>query len=140
LAALMVGLFPSSRWQPADHPGGAQSPPAINPEIRELLRSFLPPGSPAGALPLARWLADCLAARAAHPGHLWVAMGLLQRPSLSAAIRRHLPALAEANHQNMRWKRFLFKRLCEQNGGVLCKTPDCGQCSDHALCFAPEGT
>jgi nitrogen fixation protein NifQ len=63
-------------------------------------------------------------------------MGLFSRPELSAAIRRHLPALAAANHKGMRWKRFLFRQLCEQTGGSLCKTPDCGRCSDYSLCFA----
>lgn len=135
---LVTELFPGCGWQPVAHPTGAPQPPAPNPEIRELIRSFLEATGRTDALPLGRWLADCLAARAAHPGHLWVAMGLLQRPALSAAIRRHLPALAAANHRNMRWKRFLFKRLCDLNGGALCKTPDCGQCSDYALCFAPE--
>jgi nitrogen fixation protein NifQ len=62
-------------------------------------------------------------------------MGLFERPQLSAAIRRHLPALAEANHRNMRWKRFLFKQVCELNGGILCKSPNCGDCCDYALCF-----
>jgi nitrogen fixation protein NifQ len=84
------------------------------------------------------WLARALAARATRPGHLWRAMGLFARPELTAAIRRHLPALAEANRNGMRWKRFLYKQLCEQRGGTLCKTPDCGLCSDYALCFGGD--
>ena len=87
---------------------------------------------------VAFWLARCLAARAAHPGHLWVAMGLFERPQLTAAIRRHLPSLAAANNKGMRWKRYLFKEACTLGGGVLCKSPNCGICSDYALCFAPE--
>ena len=81
-------------------------------------------------------LAHILAARAALPGHLWLAMGLFERPELTAAIRRHLPSLAAANHQNMRWKRFLYKQVCERSGGTMCKAPNCGVCSDYALCFA----
>ena len=45
---------------------------------------------------------------------------------------------AEANNQNMRWKRFLYKQVCDRNGGMLCKSPTCGDCSDYAFCFAPE--
>jgi nitrogen fixation protein NifQ len=65
-------------------------------------------------------------------------MGLFERPQLTAAIRRYLPSLAVANHQNMRWKRYLYKQVCERNGGVMCKAPNCGVCSDYALCFAVE--
>jgi nitrogen fixation protein NifQ len=84
------------------------------------------------------WLAHILAARAALPGHLWIAMGLFERPQLTAAIRRYLPSLAVANHQNMRWKRYLYKQVCERNGVVICKAPNCGVCSDYALCFAVD--
>ena len=65
-------------------------------------------------------------------------MGLFERPQLSAAIGRHLPSLRVANQQGMRWKRFFFKQLCEMGGGVMCKSPVCGDCSDYAICFAPE--
>jgi nitrogen fixation protein NifQ len=109
-------------------------PPAANPEIFSLLLGYVT----ADASPLAVWLAKALATRAACPGHLWVAMGLPERPQLSAAIRRHLPALFAANNRNMRWKRFFFKQLCDRSGGNLCQNPDCGTCSDHDLCFAPE--
>lgn len=84
------------------------------------------------------WLVRILAARTALPGHLWVAMGLTERPQLTAAIQRHLPSLAEANNQNMRWKRYLYKQVCDLNGGVMCKSPNCGVCSDYHLCFAVE--
>jgi len=80
-------------------------------------------------------LARILAARAACPGHLWVAMGLFERAQLSAAIKRHLPLLYAANHQGMRWKRFFYKQICEQQGGLLCKSPVCGDCSEYELCF-----
>jgi len=80
-------------------------------------------------------LVRLLAARAACPGHLWVAMGLFERAELSAAIKRHLPALFAANHQGMRWKRFFYKQICEQQGGLLCKSPVCGECSEYELCF-----
>jgi len=81
------------------------------------------------------FLARILAARAAKPGHLWAAMGLLERAELGAAIKRHLPALFAANHQGMRWKRFFYRQICEQQGGMLCKSPVCGECSEYELCF-----
>lgn len=112
--------------------------PQLNSDILAILLSYLPNDVAEQDLPISIWLAHILAARAAHPGHLWVAMGLSERPQLSAAIRRHLPALAAANRKNMRWKRYLYKQLCDQNGGTLCKAPNCGVCSDYALCFAED--
>jgi nitrogen fixation protein NifQ len=65
-------------------------------------------------------------------------MGLLERPQLTAAIARHLPSLAAANDKGMRWKRYFFREICNHSGGLLCKSPSCGACSDYALCFARE--
>jgi len=113
-------------------------PPEINPDLQALLQTFVAAENDSRKSLLATCLAQAIAARAAHPGHLWVAMGLFERPQLSAAIGRHLPLLQAANNRGMRWKRFLFKQLCEQNGGQMCKSPVCGDSSDYALCFTPE--
>ncbi len=109
-----------------------------DPELVALLHTYVPRGRNASEEQSARWLADIIAVRCGQPGHLWVAMGFAKRADLSAAIRRHLPALAAANNRGMRWKRFLFKQLCEARGGVLCKAPNCGECSDYSLCFADD--
>lgn len=122
-------LFFSRQTQPA---------PEINTDVLEILLSHVPCDTTGGKNRLAEWLARIIAARAAHPGHLWVAMGFFERPQLTAAIRRHLPTLAEANNKGMRWKRYLFKQVCDMNGGVMCKSPTCGDCSDYSLCFAPD--
>jgi len=136
LGQMLVTLFPA--FDPSRlgdfAPEAQQDPPEINRDLVQLLSDY----HPHPCSDLANWLTAALAARASHPGHLWVAMGLFERPELSAAIRRHLPALAAANNQNMRWKRFFFKTICDLNGGTLCKSPNCGVCSDYALCFAPE--
>ncbi len=113
-------------------------PPEINPEVLAILMSHAPVDVTGGKQQTAEWLARIIAARAAQPGHLWTAMGFFERPELSAAIRRHLPTLAAANSKGMRWKRYLFKQVCDLNGGVMCKSPNCGDCSDYALCFAPD--
>jgi nitrogen fixation protein NifQ len=115
-----------------------ERPPLTNDDILNLLATYLPYDAKGYTPSPSLWLSRILATRAAHTGHLWRAMGLFARTELTAAIRRHLPALSVDNHRGMRWKRFLFKKLCEQSGGVLCKTPDCGVCSDYALCFAGE--
>ena len=140
LDTLLLRVFPAiERTQVFAEPAGKTGvPPEVNPEVRELLLSFVSKSDWGWTQFAALLLARVIAARAAHPGHLWVAMGLFERPQLSAAIGRHLPALLAANHKKMRWKRFLFKQVCDLNGGMMCKTPDCGLCSDYALCFAPE--
>ncbi|PNU18940.1 hydrogenase [Geothermobacter hydrogeniphilus] len=130
---LVRRFFPACGWQAKSWSAGDPRLPEINPEIRELLQEHV---TMSPDPEIAAWLADILVARAAHPGHLWIAMGLFERPQLSAAIGRHLPSLLAANDKGMRWKRFLFKQVCDLNGGVMCKSPVCGDCSDYSLCFA----
>lgn len=140
LDALIHAVFPRLDGQKlfAD-PGSKRSvPPAINPEVLTLLLSHVPATGSEWQQQAAAVLARIIAARAAHPGHLWTAMGLFERPQLSAAIGRHLPSLAAANNRNMRWKRYLFKQVCDRNGGVMCKVPNCGVCSDYSYCFAED--
>jgi nitrogen fixation protein NifQ len=114
----------------------SEQPMGQNGEVLSVLLSHIPKEPGRDKSRTSVWLAYILAARATVPGHLWVAMGLTERPQLTAAIRRHLPSLADANNQNMRWKRYLYKQVCELNGGVMCKAPNCGVCSDYVLCFA----
>ncbi len=137
---LLGAFFPGNELASieASSTPATEPPPEINHEVFEILLSHVPQDSQGKPLQAALWLARILAARAVHPGHLWIAMGLFRRPELTASIRRLLPTLAEANNQGMRWKRFLFKQVCDLHGAVLCKSPDCGVCSDYALCFAPE--
>jgi nitrogen fixation protein NifQ len=134
------------RYFPGIDPGILKnnSPPAQgvplkpNAEVLAILLSHVPKDEDGGDNRTPEWLARILAARAAQPGHLWTAMGFFERPELTAAIRRHLPSLAAANSQGMRWKRYLFKQVCDLHGAVLCKSPNCGTCSDRALCFDQE--
>lgn len=110
----------------------------VHEDILNLLREHLPTAHAQHNLRTSVWLCYILAARVSRPGHLWVAMGLFERPQLTASIKRHLPSLAEANNQNMRWKRYLYKQICDRNGGTMCKAPNCGVCSDYSLCFASD--
>ena len=140
LAAIMGHFFPAVDLDIlARHIAPNESPPPeVNQDVLKILLSHVPVEDVSDDLSVATFLCKILAARAAHPGHLWLAMGLFERPQLTAAIQRHLPTLAEANSQNMRWKRYLFKQVCDLNGGVMCKSPNCGVCSDYALCFADD--
>lgn len=138
LASLLTYYFPEidRSFLELNSFSASEQPMGRKGEVLSVLLSHLPKEPGRDKLRTSVWLAYILAARAALPGHLWVAMGLTERPQLTAAIRRHLPSLAEANNQNMRWKRYLYKQVCELNGGVLCKAPNCGVCSDYSLCFA----
>ena len=85
-----------------------------------------------------RWLAAMVARRAMEPNHLWEDLGLRERPELSRLLTRHFAPLATRNTRNMRWKRFFYRMLCEDDGFVMCTTPVCTQCSDFDLCFGEE--
>ena len=138
LNSLLLKAFPGVVRQELFAKSGCKSepPPEINQDILDLLLSFQRSDSCEWIEFVSLVLARIIAVRSAHAGHLWVAMGLFERSQLTAAIGRHLPALLAANDQGMRWKIFLFKQICELNGGTMCKSPVCGDCSDYSFCFA----
>ena len=88
--------------------------------------------------PVGRSLAAMVARRAVEPNHLWEDLGLRDRSELTRLLLRHFAPLASRNTQNMRWKRFFYRMLCEQDGFVMCTTPVCTQCQDFDLCFGDE--
>nr|WP_284272718.1 nitrogen fixation protein NifQ [Bradyrhizobium iriomotense] len=87
---------------------------------------------------VSRWLAAMIARRAMEPNHLWEDLGLRARPELSRLLARHFAPLAAQNTKNMRWKRFFYRRLCEDEGMATCTTPVCTQCNDFDHCFGEE--
>ncbi|OKO86324.1 molybdenum processing protein [Bradyrhizobium sp. NAS80.1] len=85
-----------------------------------------------------RWLAAMIARRAIEANHLWEDLGLRDRGELSRLLTRHFAPLAARNINNMRWKRFFYRMLCEDDGLVMCTTPVCAQCNDFNVCFGTE--
>lgn len=85
-----------------------------------------------------RWLAHMVARRAMEPSHLWEDIGLRSRDELSRMLMRHFAPLAERNTRGMRWKRFFYRMLCEDDGFVMCTTPVCTDCCDFDNCFGAE--
>jgi len=85
-----------------------------------------------------RWLAAMVARRSMEPNHLWEDLGLRDRSELTRLLMRHFFPIAARNTRNMRWKRFFYRVLCEDDGLVMCTTPVCTQCSDFDLCFGDE--
>ena len=70
--------------------------------------------------------------------HLWQDLGLPSRHELSLLMSHWFPTLAARNVQNMKWKKFFYKQLCEREDIMICKAPTCGVCTDHNICFGPE--
>lgn len=92
----------------------------------------------AGAEPAAAWLPTLIARRAMRPDHLWQDLGLDSRAELGRLLARHFPTLHAGNTTNMRWKKYLYRRLCEAEGFALCTAPSCAECCDFADCFGSE--
>jgi nitrogen fixation protein NifQ len=83
-------------------------------------------------------LIERMAHAALQPNHLWEDLGLRNRDELQDLMRHHFPSLKAMNHGNMRWKKFLYRLLCERAEVLICKSPSCERCSDQPVCFGPE--
>ena len=80
---------------------------------------------------VARWLAFSCTGE----NHLWEDLGLPERPALTELMQDCFPRLRELNSQNMRWKKFFYKQLCNRAEVFACRAPSCEQCSEFFLCF-----
>jgi nitrogen fixation protein NifQ len=67
--------------------------------------------------------------------HLWKDLGMPERPRLSQLFAYYFPKLYRSNDKNMRWKRFLYKQLCDIGGDYVCRSPSCEECSSYSECF-----
>jgi nitrogen fixation protein NifQ len=105
-------------------------------EREELVRLMLM--HKAGDSPSEVWMAHAVAAGCLANDHLWQDLGLWNRGDLTALMRRNFPSLAGRNVNDMKWKRFLYKQLCEAEGIYACRAPSCEVCTDYHACFGPE--
>lgn len=128
---LMLYVPGHSQLLPSDYAGGDEA--EEQGWVRELLEH-----NRSSSSEQSRWLAAIVARRALEANHLWEDLGLPDRPTLTRLMRRHFGPLAELNDNNMRWKRFLYRRLCEDEGLVHCTSPTCSECADIHECFAPQ--
>lgn len=101
--------------------------------VRDLLAANASPNCSA-----ARLLACMIARRAMEGGHLWEDLGLPNRSTLTHLMNQYFPDLAARNVDNMRWKRFFFRQLCEADGLSHCTSPTCCTCPDVDNCFDPQ--
>lgn len=84
------------------------------------------------------WIAKIISVACMARAHLWEDLGLWSRPTLTKMIARNFPDLAERNSKNMRWKKFLYKQLCESEERYLCRAPSCEECDERHICFSPD--
>jgi nitrogen fixation protein NifQ len=92
----------------------------------------------AGDSPSEVWMAHVVAAGCMGSDHLWEDLGLHTRSQLTDLMRCNFPSLAARNVKDMKWKRFLYKQLCEAEGIYTCRAPSCEGCTDYHVCFGPE--
>ena len=100
------------------------------------LRELLGRHASGGKLSLA--LAAIVARRALRPHHLWQDLGLRNRRELSWLMERHFERLATKNAKDMKWKKYLYRAICRDEGFALCAAPSCGECRDFEGCFGDE--
>lgn len=117
---------------PTDGPEPPRPVEAEEESVRELLLANRSSPGPVG-----EWWGAIIARRAMEPNHLWEDLGLPERPALGVLMARHFAPLAARNN-GMRWKRFLYRALCEAEGFVLCATPSCRECNEFEMCFGEE--
>ena len=106
------------------------------PEREDLVQLFLEHRT--GVNDNEQWLAEIIATACIGFDHLWQDMGLWSRKSLSELIQHNFPTLAALNNRDMKWKKFLYKQLCLQQGIYICRAPSCDVCADYDNCFGSE--
>ena len=132
---LLAGLFSAYPLQP-DAPSGNIidfSRMLEKQDMEQLLRQFAVKQDNETECLIAIIVAACLGS-----DHLWQDLGLWSRKELSAMLSHNFPELAERNNKDMKWKKFLYKQLCEAEGLYVCRAPSCEVCKDYPQCFGPE--
>lgn len=136
LESLISRTFVDSKFSAPPGSDGARAAGVDEDEI-EIVRDLLAANrSTQGDCGL--WLAAMVARRALEPNHLWEDLGLRNRTELTRLLERHFRPLAIRNDKNMRWKRFIYRVMCEADGFVMCSTPVCTNCADYNQCFGEE--
>ena len=80
------------------------------------------------------WMADIIVAGCMGGDHLWQDLGLWSRADLSSLMEENFFPLARQNQKDMKWKKFLYRKLCETHGMTACRAPSCDACADYAGC------
>ena len=133
LLGLVDHMFPAARPQFESFPLDDVRPGDDEACLRDLLCRHASDGS---GIEMA--LAAMVARRAQRPNHLWQDLGLRNRRELSWLMERHFEPLSRKNAQDMKWKKFLYRMICRDEGYRLCTAPSCTECDDFEVCFGTE--
>ncbi|MGE5515651.1 MAG: nitrogen fixation protein NifQ [Bacteroidota bacterium] len=134
LCRLQQRYFPGADWLGAGLAVSTGEDALEEPDLRRLLTdNATRPGDEAAA-----WLAAMVARRSLQADHLWQDLGLAARSDLSGLLLRHFAPLAMRNDRDMKWKKFFYRQMCEDEGVRICKSPVCDTCTDFTLCYGPE--
>jgi nitrogen fixation protein NifQ len=82
-------------------------------------------------------VARAIAAGCLGDQHLWRDLHLPHRRALRELIETFFEPFAADNVMDMRWKRFIYKRLCRWGGFNTCRAPSCSACTSYEECFGP---
>ena len=135
LAALFTAYFPHTLSLLDRQPPAAS---AVEDAIEEPdLRQLLIDNRTEGVIE-EEWLAAIVARRSLGPNHLWQDLGLNDRGELGRLLHRHFAPLAAGNVRDMKWKKYFYRRLCQMDGVLVCKAPNCEVCCDKSVCFGDE--
>lgn len=110
--------------------------PELQIEFPDLLRFLVAEADP--AIQGSQEMACIVATACMGADHLWQDLGLPSRTELSQLMALNYPELARANQRDMKWKKFLYRELCQREGIFVCASPSCEACNDFAVCFGPE--
>jgi nitrogen fixation protein NifQ len=102
-------------------------------DLRKLLLDNRSSRSPSQA-----WMAEIVTAGCLGSDHLWQDLGLWKRADLSRLMMENFAPLALRNVKDMKWKKFLYKQMCEGEGIFVCRSPSCEVCADYDNCFGSE--
>lgn len=134
LRALLSQVFPSFDASILENLGEDSGEP---PEEERCLRVYLNRFSTRGSWLESR-LARILARRCLRPNHLWQDLGLDSRGQLSELMSSHFAPLSARNNQAMRWKKFLYRAICQDEHHGICSAPTCADCAEFETCFGDE--
>lgn len=103
--------------------------------ITDLLLAHTTPGADVCD---AEMVARAIAAGCLGERHLWRDMGLPNRRALRGLLEAYFEPFAADNVMDMRWKKFVYRRLCRWGGFNTCSAPSCTACADYEDCFGPS--
>lgn len=133
---MLRATFPGVNWPAASPAASSRQAATEMPEYAELKSLFTEFAAP--GVKEEPWWIELMIAGCNGREHMWRDMGLLERGDLTRLICNCFPELGRRNVRDMKWKKFIYKQLCEREGIIACPAPTCDQCASFKECFSPE--